>query len=150
MGLIINKTIDALTVNELYQQLDIEPLAQSHPVKPLYFGGPCAPGHCFVLHSTDYRDEGTLVIDTEFAMTTTHDILRANSKGKGPRRYLVTLGYAGWAPDQLDAEIHANGWLSVAADSHLVFDVEDKHKWQRGLAKLGVSPENLSGHSGHA
>jgi putative transcriptional regulator len=83
-------------------------------------------------------------------MTATRDILQANSQGAGPRQYLVALGYAGWAPGQLDAEIQANGWLLVAADTNLVFDTEDGSKWQRALAKLGVSPEMLSGDSGRA
>ena len=59
--------------------------------------------------------------------------------GRGARQYLVAFGYAGWGPGQLDAEIQANGWLSVAADAYLVFDDDDDSKWQRALAKLGVS-----------
>ena len=97
--------------------------------------------------STDYREEATLEIGGGFAMTATIDILRAISTGAGPRQSLLALGYAGWAPGQLDAEIQANGWLSVAADSELVFDDADDNKWQRALAKLGVSPEMLSGRS---
>jgi putative transcriptional regulator len=83
-------------------------------------------------------------------MTATIDVLRAISRGAGPRQSLLALGYAGWAPGQLDAEIQANGWLSVAADSTLVFDDADDGKWQRALKKLGVSPEMLSTDAGHA
>jgi putative transcriptional regulator len=103
-----------------------------------------------VLYSADYREEGTLYIGDEFAMTATLDIIRAKGKGGGPQQCLVALGYAGWGPGQLDAEIQANGWLFVAADTHLVFDTEDDSKWQRALAKLGVSPEMLSADSGRA
>jgi putative transcriptional regulator len=83
-------------------------------------------------------------------MTATLDILRAIGKGEGPRQSLLALGYAGWAPGQLDAEIQANGWLSVAADTELVFDADLDGKWQRALAKIGVSPSMLSGEAGHA
>jgi putative transcriptional regulator len=83
-------------------------------------------------------------------MTATIDILRATGKGAGPRQSLVALGYAGWGPGQLDAEIQANGWLMVAADTGLVFEADDDSKWQRALAKLGISPEMLSGESGRA
>jgi putative transcriptional regulator len=150
MGLVVNKTIEALTIDDLYSQLKIEPVARADRQQPVHFGGPVATGQGFVLHSTDYRDEGTLGIGTDFAMTATIDILRATGRGAGPRQSLVALGYAGWGPGQLDAEIQANGWLMVAADTGLVFDVEDGSKWQRALAKLGISPEMLSGESGRA
>ena len=103
-----------------------------------------------MLHSADYREEGTLAIGDEFAMTATLDILRIKGKGGGPLQCLVAIGYAGWGPGQLEAEIQANSWLVVAADTHLVFDVEDDRKWQSALAKLGISPEMLSGDSGRA
>ena len=148
MGLVINKTIATLTIDELYAQLKIEPATRSN--LPVHFGGPVAPGQGFVLHSTDYREESTLGIGEEFAMTATLDILLAQSKGEGPRQGLVALGYAGWGPGQLEAEIGANGWLLVAADTSLVFAADDDSKWQRALAKLGVSPEMLSGESGRA
>jgi putative transcriptional regulator len=148
MGLVINKTLDSLTLDELYAQLKIEPV--THSGQPVHFGGPVAPGQGFVLHSVDYREKDTLSIGDEFAMTATLDILHAQSKGEGPRQGLVALGYAGWGPGQLEAEIQANGWLLVAADTALVFGTEADSKWQRALAKLGVSPEMLSGESGRA
>lgn len=150
MGLVVNKTIDTLTIDELYAQLEIEPATGAGRLQPVHFGGPVAPGQGFVLHSADYRDQGTLGLGEDFAMTTTLDILRATVRGAGPRQSLIALGYAGWGPGQLDAEIQANGWLMVAADTGLVFDTEDGSKWQRALAKLGVSPERLSGDSGRA
>ena len=149
MGLVVNKTLEALTLDELYAHLRIEPVRSNRP-QPVHFGGPVDPGRGFVLHSADYKEEGTLGIGDAFAMTATLDILRAMGKGEGPRRTLLALGYAGWAPGQLDAEIQANGWLSVEADADLVFGEDDDNKWMRALAKLGVSPEMLSGEAGHA
>ena len=148
MGLVVNKTLDSLTLDELYAQLKIAPAA--HSGQPVHFGGPVAPGQGFVLHSADYHEQSTIGIGEEFAMTATLDILHAQSKGEGPRQGLVALGYAGWGPGQLEAEIGANGWLLVAADTSLVFETADDSKWQRALAKLGVSPEMLSGESGRA
>jgi putative transcriptional regulator len=148
MGLIINKVIDSLTMGELYAQLEIA-LAASQP-QPVHFGGPVAPGQGFVLHSTDYREAETLIVCEDFALTATRDILRATAEGRGPRQYLVALGYAGWGPGQLDAEIGANGWLLVAADPSLTFGTDIDSKWQRALAKLGVNPEMLSADSGRA
>jgi putative transcriptional regulator len=91
-----------------------------------------------------------LSVSGDFAVTATLDILRALGRGEGPRRSLLALGYAGWAPGQLDAEIQANGWLSVEADAELVFDDDSDGKWQRALAKLGIDLTMLSTDAGHA
>jgi len=76
--------------------------------------------------------------------------LRAIGKGEGPRKNLLALGYAGWAPGQLDAEMQANGWLSAPADAELVFDPDFEGKWQRALGKLGIDLTLLSTEAGHA
>ena len=116
----------------------------------MHFGGPVAPGTGFVLHSPDYREEGTLAIGGEFAMTATRDILQASSQGAGPRQYLVALGYAGWAPGQLENEIQHNGWLHCPADPDLVFGSAIEEKYPRALRKIGIDPGMLSGDAGHA
>jgi len=103
-----------------------------------------------VLHSAEYRLDSTLVIDESFALTATVEILRAIAEGKGPRRLVLALGYAGWAPGQLDAEIMDNGWLLVPGDADIVFDRNDESKWDRAMAKLKVDPLLLSGAAGHA
>ena len=149
MGLVINKLLGTLTLAELFSQLQIEggKLAQQQPV---HFGGPVETGRGFVLHTADYREEATLPVTGNLAVTATLDIMRAIGKGRGPRQSLFALGYAGWAPGQLDAEIQANGWLSVAADEAIVFDPNDDGKWQRALGKLGVDLSALSSAAGHA
>jgi putative transcriptional regulator len=148
MGIIINKTIEGLTKGELFAHLKIEGTAVS--LQPVHFGGPVDAELGFVLHSAEYREEGTVGIGDDFALTTSFDVLRAMSKGEGPRRNLLALGYAGWGPGQLEAEIQANGWLVVAADIDLVFAADDGGKWRRALAKLGVKPEMLSSGVGRA
>jgi len=148
MGLVINKTIDALTLDQLYAQLKIEPAAHSN--QPVHFGGPVAPGQGFVLHSTDYREESTLGIGEEFAMTATLDILHARSRGEGPRQDLVALGYAGWSPGQLESEIMRNGWLHCDADAALVFGESRENLHEAALHKLGASSAMLSTEAGRA
>jgi putative transcriptional regulator len=149
MGLVINKVLGSLTLAELFAQLDIESDAAAKR-RPVHFGGPVEPGRGFVLHTADYREEATVPVTGNIAITGTLDILRAIGKGQGPRESLFALGYAGWAPGQLDAEIQANGWLSVAADESLLFDHDHDDKWQRALAKLGVDLSTLSSDAGHA
>jgi putative transcriptional regulator len=149
MGLVVNKLLASLTMEELFTHLKLEPnnLGLSRPV---HFGGPVEPGRGFVLHTADYREDASLVVGDGFAVTATLDILRAIGKGEGPQRSLLALGYAGWAPGQLDAEMQANGWLSITADTDLIFDDDFEAKWQRALGKIGIDLTMLSTDAGHA
>jgi putative transcriptional regulator len=149
MGLVINKLLGSLTMDELFAQLDISPSGGAGS-RPVHYGGPVESGRGFVLHTADYNEDATLVVDDNIALTATLDVLRAIGQGRGPRRSLFALGYAGWAPGQLDAEIQANGWLSVPADDAIIFDRDHDQKWQRAMAKLGVDLTMLSSEAGHA
>ncbi|MGE0260503.1 MAG: YqgE/AlgH family protein [Alphaproteobacteria bacterium] len=149
MGFVVNKLFESLTMDELFTHLKLEP-GTLGSARPVHFGGPVEPGRGFVLHTADYREDASLVVGDDLAVTATLDILRAIGRGAGPRRSLLALGYAGWAPGQLDAEMQANGWLSVQADSDLVFDDDFESKWRRALAKLGVDLTLLSTEAGHA
>ncbi len=149
MGLVVNREIDAISFPDLLEQLDIEPSGNVEPIR-VHFGGPVESGRGFVLHSPDYVQDTTMVVDAEVALTATIDILKAIAGGSGPRRRLLALGYAGWGPGQLDTEIKANGWLHVAADADLVFGADLEGKWQRAMGKLGIDPRMLSDEAGHA
>ena len=149
MGLVINRAIDSLTFPELLQQLEIDPAAGNDSVRVL-FGGPVEQARGFVLHSPDYLQDASLVVDENVALTATIDILRAIAEGKGPANCLLALGYAGWGAGQLDSEIKSNGWLSVDADVDLVFGCDLDEKWDRAMAKIGIDPRMLSDDAGHA
>jgi putative transcriptional regulator len=150
MGLVVNRVFESLTFPVLLEQLGIDvPRTIAEPIHVL-FGGPVETGRGFVLHSPDYRRDGTLVVDDGVALTATIDILRAIASGTGPRRHLLALGYAGWGPGQLDSEFRSNGWLSVDADDDLVFDPHLDTKWSRAMAKIGIDPRMLSDTAGHA
>lgn len=149
MGLVLNRVLDSLTFDELLEQLGIETTVPSPPLA-IHFGGPVETGRGFVLHSPDYRQDGTMSVADDVSLTATVDILRAIAAGRGPRRHLLALGYAGWGPGQLDGEIRANGWLSVAADEQLVFDDKLDSKWDRAMEKIGIDPRMLSDAAGHA
>ncbi|MGH6898303.1 MAG: YqgE/AlgH family protein [Geminicoccaceae bacterium] len=149
MGLVVNRLIDSLTFGSLLSQLGVE--AEGGPADmPVHFGGPVESSRGFVLHTSDYLQDSTLVIDDEIALTATIDVLKAIARGAGPRHRVLALGYAGWAPGQLDAEIQANGWLLVPADLDLVFGDENAAKWERAIAKIGIDLSLLSSEAGHA
>jgi putative transcriptional regulator len=117
----------------------------------VHFGGPVEHGRGFVLHSADYVIEGaTMKVDETFAMTATVDILQDMAKGRGPKRALLALGYAGWAPGQLEGEIQANGWLMAPASTGLVFGTPDRQKWEEALKSISIDPRLLSAEGGRA
>jgi putative transcriptional regulator len=149
MGIVVNKLLDELTLPKLMTQLGIES-TEPAPAKPVHFGGPVEIGRGFVLHSADYVESNTLVVGGNVALTATLEILRAIGRGGGPKQSLLALGYAGWGAGQLDAELQANGWLSVDSDESIVFDPNLGDKWQRAFAKLGVDLLSLSGEAGRA
>jgi putative transcriptional regulator len=149
MGLVVNRRVGSITFDDLLQQLNIGPTKRSDEIR-IHFGGPVEQGRGFVLHSSDYLQSGSLRVDDQVALTATLDILKEMAAGGGPRKSLLALGYAGWGPGQLDAEIQANGWLSVSSDEALVFDADLDHKWERAIGKIGIDFSQLSGEAGHA
>jgi putative transcriptional regulator len=149
MGLVVNKLFDQLSFPDLLDQLNIKVGPRTQQIR-VHSGGPVEAGRGFVLHSDDYVREGTMLVDSGFALTATTDILRAIADGEGPRSSILALGYAGWGPGQLETEFASNGWLHVPADPELVFGADLEHKWLLSLSKLGINPTVLSSEAGHA
>ena len=149
MGLVVNRLFNALSFPDLLEQLNIEPTPLCEPIR-IHFGGPVEAGRGFVLHSTDYVQDTTLLVDDRVALTATVDVLKAIAEGRGPKQSLLALGYAGWGAGQLDSEIRENAWLNAPSDEELLFGLEIEHKWERAIAKIGVDFSMLSGDVGHA
>lgn len=149
MGLIINKPFNSITFSGLLEQLGITENRDARHVE-VQLGGPVEYSRGFVLHSKDYVQDASLIVDEDIALTATLDILIAIADGCGPRRCLLALGYAGWGPGQLDTEILNNGWLNVEADEDLVFGKSLDTKWTQAMCKIGIDPQKLSDNAGHA
>ena len=150
MGIMINRAVDGLRFHELMDklELDVSPKARDMPV---LYGGPVETGRGFVLHSGDYESaDSTLPVSEDISLTATVEILRAMGEGKGPRKALFALGYAGWGPGQIEDEIRANGWLHCDTDAGLLFDSQLGLKWANALRKLGIDASGLSAHAGQA
>ncbi|MSP48072.1 MAG: YqgE/AlgH family protein [Alphaproteobacteria bacterium] len=148
MGLVINKAVGSLTFSQLLRQLGIP--KEGAADRRVHFGGPVEMGRGFVLHTDEYEQESTVKVRPGYSVTATIDILKAIAEGSGPQQALLALGYAGWAPGQLDGEIQANGWLHAPADPGIVFDDELDTKWTRAIGKIGIDLAVLSGEAGHA
>jgi putative transcriptional regulator len=157
MGIIVNRPAGSIDFPELLVQLDIIDkadqirLSETGESMKVLKGGPVETGRGFVLHSSDFFiQDATLPIDEGICLTATVDILRAIANGGGPKHAILALGYAGWRPGQLEAEIQSNGWLHCAADEDLIFGGDVDAKYLRALAKIGVDPGMLSNEAGHA
>jgi len=157
MGIMINQPAPQITFHDLLIQLGIIPegpeirLHGQAGRMQVHRGGPVETGRGFVLHSSDYFVENsTLPIDEHVYLTATLEILKALAVGNGPESAMLALGYAGWAPGQLENEMQANGWLHCPATPDLIFDNDLDGKYERALARLGVDPLRLSGEAGHA
>lgn len=156
MGLIINQEASAITFDDLLDRLeltqpDMVEIEATTTNVPVHIGGPVETGRGFVLHSADYfATDSTLSIKDGICLTATIDILKAIAQGNGPNRAILTLGYAGWSPGQLEREIQANGWLNCPADEDLVFSSDLTSKYDNALKRLGVDPSFLVTDAGQA
>jgi putative transcriptional regulator len=157
MGIIVNQPAAHISFSDLLVQLDVIPAADLiqlpgavEGVKVLK-GGPVDTQRGFVLHSSDFFIENsTLPIDEGVCLTATLDILKAIARGDGPQSAILALGYAGWAPGQLENEIQHNGWLHCSADAELIFGQDTGGKYDKALKKIGIDLGMLSSEAGHA
>ena len=149
MGVIVNKTLDAVQFPELLSQLDIPASAGGLDEYPVYFGGPVEIGRGFVLHSTDVMLEHSLFMPP-IAITTSMDMLAHIANGQGPQNSLFCLGYTGWSAGQLEDEIRQNAWLHTPMNIDLLFHLSAESRWDAALALSGVNPDFLSATPGNA
>ena len=155
MGFVINRAqqlsfSDVLRHLDLVEEDEVIRLPGTTRDFPIRSGGPVESGRGFVLHSDDYLSESSIPVSDDICLTATLDIVRAISRGRGPQRGLMMLGYAGWGAGQIENEIGANGWLSCPAQEELIFDTNLDSKYERALALMGITPAMLSTEAGHA
>jgi putative transcriptional regulator len=155
MGLIVNQ-IQQLGFPDILVQLGVvdekEAIRLPEHARdfPVRNGGLVDRSRGFVLHTDDFKVESSTPLSQELCLTATVDILRAISKGRGPRRALMALGYSGWGAGQLETEIAENGWLTCPANPDLLFDGDIERQYDRILASIGIDPTHLSNAAGHA
>jgi putative transcriptional regulator len=149
LGVVVNRPID-MTLGALFEQIEI-PLQDHHWASlPVYYGGPVQVDRGFVLHRPAGAWHSTLAVSQDVALTTSKDVLEAVAEGRGPQQMLVSLGYAGWAPGQLEQEIGQNAWLTVPADLDVIFQLPPDRRFGAAMELLGIDPARLSDDVGHA
>lgn len=149
IGIMINRE-SGFTMGEILAQLNLDCDDPSVRDRPVLEGGPVAGERGFVLHTPMEGFESSILINPDVMITTSRDVLAAIAAGRGPERYVMALGYAGWGDGQLENEMRENAWLSVPADSAIIFDLPLKDRWTRAVSALGIDIRNLHDMGGHA
>lgn len=148
MGVGIERHIPDFDLHKLLKQFDISTKGIQNCA--VYSGGPVEPQRGFVLHSLDWGGQGTLQVGSRWALSGTIDVLRVIGTAKGPSRWLVALGYAGWGTGQLDSEMKRHGWHVADGNDDLIFEASETSRWQRIFAHSGIDDRLLSPSSGTA
>ncbi len=149
MGVIINKPLEMVHFASLFQQLGIDITPRMRDLV-IYHGGPVEENRGFVLHSGDWESGDTLTGPNGISITVSTSVLKDIAQGAGPIERLLTIGYARWAPGQLESEIEAGSWIVAPANPELVFGTEDDAKWAMSAQSLGVDMNRYHSHIGHA
>jgi len=149
LGIVVNRPLE-MTLQALLEQVSIPPAGGKFKSVPIHFGGPVQVDRGFVLHSPLGQWQSTLAVSAEIGLTTSKDILQAVARGEGPGKLFVTLGYAGWAPGQLEHELALNAWLTVQANPDVIFDLPVEKRLSAAMSLLGIDFASLSEQAGHA
>jgi putative transcriptional regulator len=148
LGVGIGDVLDGVTLFNLLDDLDI-PRGVAPDIE-IHYGGPVEPQRGFVLHSPEWEGEGTLVISEHWALTGSRDVLVAIAEGRGPRTFLIALGYAGWGEGQLDGEMRGHGWYAAEGRPDILFETPTDARWVQAWRAEGIDPSHLTHETGRA
>lgn len=148
LGIGIGHVRDGVRLHEILEELDIDPGVA--PDCPIHHGGPVETGRGFVLHTTDWMGEDTIAVEGIGALSASLEILRAIAEGRGPAKWLVALGYAGWGAGQLDGEMRHHGWYAAQGRPEIVFDTPALKRWTAAWKAEGIDPALLASTTGQA
>ena len=149
MGLIVNRRIDNVKFPELVKYFGIKQKVKDIKI-PVYFGGPVETKRCFILHTADFKGDGTIPVDENLSISSSVKVLEEIISGKGPADFMILLGYAGWGAGQLEAEMRSNSWLTLPFSKDIIFSRDNDTKWLKVCDSVGVNPYHLSDTVGYA
>jgi len=143
-GLVINRALD-LALSDVLEDMGESP---GQDLMPLVLGGgPVDQSHGFVLFETESgggrKDEQALGLGAGIALSGSAETLSDLAHGRRDGRFYLLLGYAGWAPGQLEREIEENSWVVAPLEPRILFDVPFEERWTAALRSIGVDPGTL-------
>ena len=149
VGIIINRPLN-IRLDHLFSQMKIKPVNESLKLQPILYGGPIQQERGFVIHRPAGQWRSSLILTDDIAVTTSQDLVESIAQDEGPSDVLVALGYAGWGPQQLEAELAANAWLSCPAKPDILFNTPFANRWKMAASEIGFDMEHFSTEIGHA
>ena len=151
LGVVINRPIESLALHDVLSQLELGvKIAPPSRPEPVYAGGPVHNELGLVLHEGLGEWQSTIPVGEQMGLTSSRDVLESIADGTGPKKVLLSLGYAGWGAGQLESEIHQNSWLTVKAQPDLVFDTPPHERWEKSMEAMGLDLSRLASGAGHA
>jgi putative transcriptional regulator len=148
LGIVINRPAE-MKLGEIFKQMNIPVTSLGAAETPVFSGGPVQQERGFVLHTNGGDWDATMAVSESISLTTSRDVIEAIAAGKGPKQYLVALGYAGWGEGQLEQEILANAWLNTPYTQHILFDTPVNMRWQAAAEQIGIDINQLTTQAGH-
>lgn len=148
LGIGIGQVREGVRLHDILDELDIDPGVA--PNCEVLNGGPVEPGRGFILHSTDWGGTDTIAVQPLCALSASMDVLRAITQGRGPKHWLMALGYAGWGAGQLEAEMRHHGWYAAAGHREVLFATPPEARWMATWRAEGIDPAVLSNATGRA
>jgi len=149
VGIVVNRVQFGLFGKMIFDELKMDYIPEAGNIK-IHLGGPVHTGEIFVLHGPPFEWASCFMITPYLAMSNSRDILDAIAMGRGPESYIISLGCAGWGPEQLEAEIMTNSWLTCPVYEDIIFDIQVDNRWNETVKKMGIEPFLLSDTAGHA
>lgn len=149
IGIVLNYKIMNVSGDDLFEKLNIVNKNKNKNFS-LHIGGPLSQNNGFILHSKEYKEKDTIKITQSVNLTCTTKIIEDIAKNMGPKKYFISLGYAGWGPGQLEEEIINNSWIKIKEELDLIFDVEAEKKWDKAIKITGIDFSKFSSYSGKA
>ena len=148
MGVAINKPNTFFSIPEILKSANLPVPQKEFP--PVYIGGPVELESAFILYRSDYKTEFQLEVSPTISLSRETKILEDIANSAGPEKYLFILGYAGWGPGQLESELMDDGWLTVPAYDHVIFDIPDDEKWKTAASVYGIDISTFGDVIGYA
>ncbi|MCK5889003.1 MAG: YqgE/AlgH family protein [Methylococcales bacterium] len=150
LAIVVNRPA-GITLDSIFEQMDISAVSDDIKNTPVFVGGPIQLERGFIIHQrTEKKWDSSFAVSNTTELTSSRDILEAIAEDKGPDKYLIALGYAGWGAGQLENEIIHNAWLNTPYEENILYEMPADQRWSMAANQIGIDISQLTMPAGHA